>query len=437
MNGKAIRMGWLAVALLPLLLAGFAGAQVRPYTEEQMGYDQQVAPTEQTREFHPKLEKADRLLGAKVVDNEGKRAGTIKDIVLTPDHSGIDYVVLSYGGTWGTPSKLLALPWAHFQVQPNERTLVLKENGKALQSAKGFDKDNWPYSLSERRMEGAAPTARGIPMADFRYRKVSELLGINVGDAQGERIGKVQDVMIDVQQGKLAYAIVSMRSGFLGVDKDLAAVPWSVLEILPESRMARLNADRQTLEAIAFDARNFPNLEDPQYSRQLYERFNVTPYWETLGYVAPAGGMEPRGMSLWMEGSQYNLLFNPSAVETIHGTVQRVDTFRLEGTPIQGLSLHILTEEGKTMVVHTGPSPYVERHDFHFNAGDKVTIIGAPATWNGRNIFLASQVKLGDKTLNLRSDEGKPRWSANDLKNFEAQNVPALRGSERHNEACE
>ncbi len=465
MNGqaKAIRVGWMAAALLPLL-AGLASAQIgtqvqgNPY--DQARHDQQVAPSEQSKEFHPQLEKANQLIGAKVLDNQGKRLGTIKEVVLTPDRSAIDYAVLSYGGYWGVAQKYFAVPWAQFQVRPGEKVLVLNVNGKDLANVKGFDKDHWPATADPRWMErgSASAAAPMTPMTDLKYRRVSELLGLTIRDAQNQDLGRLRDIMIDTQQGKVAYGVLSLRSGLVAADKDMAVVPWSVLEIMPQAGIARLNVDRQTLDAIAFNDRNFPNLADPQYSRQLYERFNVTPYWETLGYVAPVGGMErpgtpsgsmeQRGTSLWMEGSEYNSLFNPSAVETIHGTVQRVDTFRLEGTPIQGTSLQILTDDGRTMIVHAGPHPYLERQNISFHPGDKVTITGSPANWNGRDIVLASQIKVGDKTLMLRDEQGKPQWNVSEFRDLESRNVPAytdsgaysnpsLKGSDNRNNPCE
>jgi hypothetical protein len=84
----------------------------------------------------------------------------------------------------------------------------------------------------------------------------------------------------------LAYAILWIPRDLPDLmARDLVAVPWSAVEILPPAGTARLNADRPTLEALAFHARNFPDLADAQYSRRLHDRFNATPYWQTLGYV--------------------------------------------------------------------------------------------------------------------------------------------------------
>ncbi len=427
MNGqstKAVRVGWMAAALLPLL-AGLASAQTESQRNAQIGQDQQVAPMQQTREFHPQLEKANQLIGAKVVDAQGKRIGTIKDVVLTPDRSAIDYAVLSYGGSLVTPEKFFAVPWSQFHLGSNGKTFVLNVDRDALRTAQGFDKHNWPATANERWMEGRMSPAAGVPAADLQYRKLSALKDLKVTNMQGNQIGKLRDVRIDVQQGKVAYGILSLNRGYAVGDKDRAVVPWSALEILPQTGMARLNADKQTLDAVAFNARHFPNLEDPRYSRELFERFNVTPYWQTLGYVPPVAGTEPQGTSPWMAGSDYNSLYKAEAVQTIHGTVKSVKTFRLEGTSIRGLSLQILTDEGKVMTVHVGPYPYVERQHVSFHPGDKVTISGSPASWNGRDIVLAARITVGDKTLDLRSNEGKPLWNIHEFRDYEAAHAPA------------
>jgi sporulation protein YlmC with PRC-barrel domain len=415
-------------------------------------------PTERIGEFQPKLEKANELIGAKVINDKNERLGTIEEIVLTPDRSSINYAVLSYGGVWGFGGKLFAVPWSEFEIRPDENVLVLRNVNKAdLDKAKGFDKKHWPTAahknwLGFERGRAAMPAERGEPMehgengmmpesgeyrdqssraaeprtgampaakrGDIKYHKLTELIGMTVRNPQGEDLGELEDIIIDVHQGKVAYAVVSMRSGFLGLNKDLAAVPWSAFEILPRLEAARLDADKAALEAIAFKADEFPNLEDMRYSRDLHQRFNATPYWEALGFV-PGESRERRGVvpgvSPWQEGSEYNSLYNPNAVRTIHGTVESVGTFRLEGTAIAGLRLRVKTDDDQMVTVHVGPRPYLDRQNIGFHYGDEVTVVGSEAKWGWRDVIVASQIKVGDKTLDLRTREGKPRWSIDEL----------------------
>jgi len=448
MNGKAtwLLTGWLTVALLA---GGILNAQAPQATD--------VQPTEQTAEFNPNLEKANELIGAKVLNDKQEKLGTIEDIVLTPDHTGVSYVVLSHGGLWGWGGKLFAIPWSQFKVGTEDNVLVLSNvNPADLENAKGFDKKNWPAAAHENWLgrnasSGSEPAAVETPRyedtaehrehaenenlqsrsdrpgspgvaepaaakADIKYRRLSELVGLTIKNDQGEELGELEDIVIDTQEGKVAYAVLSMRSGFLGLNKDLAAIPWASFEILPRLGTARLNADKETLQAIAFDEDEFPDLTDREYSRQVHERFGATPYWETFGFV-PGEGRERPEVSPPKEGSEYGSQYNPDAAQTIHGTIESVGTYRPEGSSIEGLRLRIKTDEGKTVTVHAGPRSYVESQEIDLHYGDKVTVTGSPGKLGWRDVIVASQIKAGDKTLDLRTKEGKPRWDTDDLQN--------------------
>jgi len=476
MNGKTKWVsGWLLIVSLPLL-AG-AAAQVAPIEpgvpsrQAEIGADHPDHP-EATVDTQSSLKKANELIGAKVVNDKGQELGTIEDIVLNPEHNAVGYAVLAHGGFLGWGGKFFAVPWSEFELGPQENRLVLsKVSPTDLDNATGFDKKNWPMTASpnwlgrdmsrettgdmtrpdssgsnssatptpreegvatdtrtyqsapdrERivpRSEGEEPRAGARPMAatkaDLKYRKLSELVGLTIKNPQGEELGELEDVILDAHKGTVAYAVLSMRKGFLGLNKDYVPVPWASLNILPDMGTARLNADKQTLEAIAFDRNEFPNLEDREYSRQLHERFGARPYWETLGFVAGEEG-QPSGISPWKEGSEYNSLYNPSEVKTIHGTIESVGTFRPEGTSIEGLRLRIKTDDGKSVTVHAGPRPYVDREKIAFHYGDEVTVTGSPGKLDWRDVIIASQIKVGDKTLTLRDKEGKPQWNADDL----------------------
>lgn len=112
------------------------------------------------------------------------------------------------------------------------------------------------------------------------------------------------------------------------------------------------------------------------------------------------------------------------AVETIQGTVRSVGTFRLEGTSIRGLRLRLQTEGGKVVTVHTGPRSYLERQDIRFHRGDQVTVTGSPAKAGRRHVLVAAQITRGDKTLALRTTEGRPFWNLDELKSSKESGSP-------------
>jgi sporulation protein YlmC with PRC-barrel domain len=461
----------MAGALLPLMAGITSAANLnsrQPQTSQLNQQNPQVATSpEQTAQYQPKLERAKDLIGSKVVNDKGEQLGTIKDVVLTPGRDGINYVVLSHSsGTWGTGEKYFAVPWSQLSVRPDQKLIVLNGVSKAdLDRAPGFDKDHWPATASanwlgiepssgmtpsgsasmpapsEQRGMATAPESKpytGAPVTDIQQLRLSKLFGTDIRNLQGENLGKLDNVMIDLNQGKLAYGIVSIRSGFLGMNKDFAAVPWTALDWTAQPGIARLDVDRQTLASIAFGRDNFPDLANPQYSRQLFDRFHVTPYWEgqNLGFIpgqenpnvnppssegmkVPNSGMTapnaaPNSAATEMIAHHTDhqaLSYNPNAVETIRGTIHSVGTYKIEGTSVKGVLLHIRADDGRMMWVQAGPRPYVDSQNIRFAKGEAVTVTGSVArTGHHHETIVASQIQTANRTLALRAPDGRPLW---------------------------
>jgi sporulation protein YlmC with PRC-barrel domain len=59
---------------------------------------------------------------------------------------------------------------------------------------------------------------------------VSTLKGHNVVNKAKEDLGKIEDLMIDLENDRIAYAVLSF-GGFLGMGNKLFAVPWKALEL--------------------------------------------------------------------------------------------------------------------------------------------------------------------------------------------------------------
>jgi len=89
--------------------------------------------------------KASKLLGMDVKNQQNEEIGEIKDFVVDFQAGKISYIVLAHGGTLGIGEKLLAVPPAAFRTGAEQQDfLVLNANKQKLEQAKGFDKENWP-----------------------------------------------------------------------------------------------------------------------------------------------------------------------------------------------------------------------------------------------------------------------------------------------------
>jgi sporulation protein YlmC with PRC-barrel domain len=96
-----------------------------------------------------------------------------------------------------------------------------------------------------------------------RSHRVSKIIGSEVRNKAGDKIGDIRDLMID-GSGTIRLAIVS-TGGFLGVGDRLHAVPWDVLTLGPKDDHI-LDIDKAHLQATpGFTSKTWPNLGDDRW----------------------------------------------------------------------------------------------------------------------------------------------------------------------------
>jgi sporulation protein YlmC with PRC-barrel domain len=105
------------------------------------------------------------------------------------------------------------------------------------------------------------------------------LTGDTVKNRAGEEIGALQEIMIDLDQGRVAYVVMA-AGGFLGIGDKYFAVPWSLLEVDTDSHAVIVDLDKQTIEdAPGFDKDNWPDPSDVGWLNKVYDYYDRQPYW--------------------------------------------------------------------------------------------------------------------------------------------------------------
>jgi len=106
------------------------------------------------------------------------------------------------------------------------------------------------------------------------------LIGDNVVNASGEDLGEIKAIMLDVESGRVAYAVLSF-GGFLGMGNKLFAIPWSALTLDADEKRFVLDVAKDRLDnAPGFDKDHWPAMADASWARQLHEYYDVRPYWD-------------------------------------------------------------------------------------------------------------------------------------------------------------
>jgi sporulation protein YlmC with PRC-barrel domain len=111
------------------------------------------------------------------------------------------------------------------------------------------------------------------------FLPASTIKGYKVVDTNGDNLGKIEDLMIDLDSGRIAYAALSF-GGFLGMSDKLFAVPWQALSPIANGQTFVLAVPREVLEkAEGFDRDKCPTTLE-ELSR-TYNYYGYQPYWQT------------------------------------------------------------------------------------------------------------------------------------------------------------
>jgi sporulation protein YlmC with PRC-barrel domain len=114
-----------------------------------------------------------------------------------------------------------------------------------------------------------------------RLMTANTLEGDNVVNRQGETLGEIKEIMIDVPRGRVAYAVMA-SDGFLGVGEKLFALPWSALTLDTERECFLIDAAKERFKkAPGFDKDRWPSSADfDLLQEQIHTYWGVRRYWE-------------------------------------------------------------------------------------------------------------------------------------------------------------
>jgi uncharacterized protein YrrD len=108
-----------------------------------------------------------------------------------------------------------------------------------------------------------------------RVVSAAAMTGSPVSGLMGEDLGKVEEIMLDGDSGRVVCAVLSF-GGFLGLGDRLFAVPWAALRMNRSRDGFILNADRSVLEgAPGFDRANWPDFSDASWSRGIHAHYGA------------------------------------------------------------------------------------------------------------------------------------------------------------------
>lgn len=83
--------------------------------------------------------------------------------------------------------------------------------------------------------------------------RASKVIGTNVKDSAGERVGEIKDVVLDKQSNNILFGVVSF-GGVLGMGEKYHPVPWAALDYNESEGAYIINLTKEQLKAAPADS---------------------------------------------------------------------------------------------------------------------------------------------------------------------------------------
>lgn len=98
-----------------------------------------------------------------------------------------------------------------------------------------------------------------------------------VYNLEGDKLGEIEELMINLSNGRVEYAVLEFHHGFLNMGEKLFAIPFQALQFDTQDEKIILNVSKDKLKnAPGFDKDNWPNFADQSFNTQVYSYYGYT-----------------------------------------------------------------------------------------------------------------------------------------------------------------
>ncbi len=140
--------------------------------------------------------------------------------------------------------------------------------------------------MEERTVEEKKTVMREHEYESWVAATCDKITDMAVVDAQGEKLGSISDIMIDLDSGRILYAVMSFGGMF---NKKLFAIPWEAFTVAnresyyeeDQENHLILNIPRSKFEeSEGFDKDNWPRQPDRTWLSDTYSRYGYKGWWD-------------------------------------------------------------------------------------------------------------------------------------------------------------
>ncbi len=348
MRTKAFLMTTAPLTAAMLFATPAIGQTDRERQQQQQQRQVQPGQQQQQRDMQQQQQQAVYMLagtakGKDVVNRAGEDLGDVSDLIVDVRNGSTPYAVVSFGGFLGMGRDSVAVPLAAFRWDPSEEEFILDTTRERLERAPDFDQDNWdnlhddrwrtqireafgvvpgqhrdgqqrdmrqqdrsPQDMRRdqdrreqdmrRDQQGRQPQDRQTQQdrrlgdqetGEFKpYLMMSDLRGARVVGADGDRIGRIGDVILDQSSGHIGFVTIE-TGGVLGMGTTSRPVPWEALQRSGETEFRLSVTQDRISQSPELRTDDLNRLNNQQFRQSIYTFYQVQareqPRWDRDG----------------------------------------------------------------------------------------------------------------------------------------------------------
>lgn len=149
---------------------------------------------------------------------------------------------------------------------------------------------------------GATTGEQSLTSQQSDLAPVDQLSSFQVQSLQGENLGQVEDVIVDLNEGRIGYVVIG-SSQQAQMEGEKYIVPWKALQPSTQQNALTLTVDKEQL--LSAPEGDIQQALTRQEGQEIHQFYGVAPYWEeseTEGMTPePIRGMEqqePQGQQM-------------------------------------------------------------------------------------------------------------------------------------------
>lgn len=179
---------------------------------------------------------ASDVIGMSVRGAQGNNIGQVEDLAIDMQSGQVRYAVLEFDRGFLAGERMVPIPVKELQMGADGNSLAYQKGSKEQLEKMAMNKSEWNSDLMRDQARLAKlDNGWGLPpFSGSSLVRASDLMDKEVQNKAGEQIGEIEDLVINMGQQKVHYAMLEFERSWLTPERTVA-VPLSAFSNLARS----------------------------------------------------------------------------------------------------------------------------------------------------------------------------------------------------------